>query len=131
MFTLAYDRAHNVLLARFAGVFSSQDIGELDRAVMAFTAREGPSHGLLDFTAVDAVSVPLSRLVKRSQQPPFSPGYRRVIVANGPQALEVARTFASEQALAGSASVQIVATMDEARTLLRIGKTPRFEPVPS
>jgi hypothetical protein len=52
-------------------------------------------------------------------------------VANGPQALEVARTFASGHALAGSASVQIVATMEEARALLRIGKTPRFEPVPS
>ena len=129
MFTLAYDRAHNVLLARFAGVFSSQDIEELDRAVMAFTAREGPSHGLLDFTAVDAISVPLSRLVQRSQQPPFSPGHRRVFVADGAQALELARTFASEQALAGSGGVQIVATRAEAYALLRIGKTPRFEPV--
>jgi len=129
MFTLAYDRAHNVLLARFAGVFSSQDIEELDRAVMAFTVREGPSHGLIDLSPVDAVSVPLSRLVKRSQQPPFSPGHRRVFVAAGPQALELARTFASEQALAGSGGVQIAATLQEAYALLRIGKTPRFEPV--
>jgi hypothetical protein len=131
MISLSYDRVHNVLWARFSGVLSSQDIEEVDRAVMAFTAREGPSHGLLDFSAVDAVSMPLSRLVKRSQQPPFSPGFRRVCVAEGPQALELARTFASEQAQSGSGGVQIVATLAEAYAYLRIGKTPRFEPVGS
>ena len=130
MFTLAFERKHKVLLARFSGVFSSQDIEELDRGIVTVTAREGPSHGLLDFTEVEAVSVPMSRLVQRSVQPPFSPGYRRVfVVGDGPQALEIARTFAAEQALVGSGKVEIVATLEEAYRLLGLGKEPRFDPV--
>jgi hypothetical protein len=130
MFTLAYHRKHKVLLAHFSGVFSSEDIEEVDRAVIAFTAREGPSHGLLDFTEVEAVSVPLSRLVLRSQQPAISPGHQRVFVVGANlQALELARTFASQQALAGSSSVRIANTLEEAYALLRLGKEPRFKPV--
>ena len=130
MFTLAFERKHKVLLARFSGVFSSQDIEELDRGIVAVTAREGPSHGLLDFTDVEAVSLPMSRLVQRSVQPPFSPGYRRVfVVGDGPQALEIARTFAAEQALAGSGNVEIVATLEDAYRLLGLGKEPNFDPV--
>jgi hypothetical protein len=130
VFTLAFERKHKVLLARFSGVFSSQDIEELDRGVIAVTAREGPSHGLLDFTQVEAVSVPRSRLVQRSVQPPFSPGYRRVfVVGEGTDALEVARTFAAEQALAGTGNVQIVTTLEEAYRLLGLGKEPRFDPI--
>lgn len=130
MFTLAFERKRKVLLARFSGVFSSQDIEDLDRGIIAVTAREGPSHGLLDFTEVEAVSLPMSRLLQRSQQPPFSPGHRRVfVVGDGPQALEIARTFAAEQALAGVGNVQIVATLEEAYRLLGLGKQPKFDPV--
>jgi hypothetical protein len=128
MFTLAYDKGHKVLRARFEGVLSSQDIEELDRAVIAFTAREGPTHGLVDFSAVDLVAMPEALLVKRSQQPPFSPGYKRVFVVS-PQAFELARTFASHQTAAGLGSVDLVTTLAEAYRILRLPKVPRFEPV--
>jgi hypothetical protein len=128
MFSLAYDKGHKVLRARFEGVLSSQDIEELDRAVIAFTAREGPTHGLVDFSAVDLVAMPATMLAKRSQQPPFSPGYKRVFVVS-PQALELARTFAGQQAAAGMGSVDIVTTLAEAYRILRLPKVPRFEPV--
>jgi hypothetical protein len=36
MFDLTFDRNHNVLLARFAGVFSSEDVESLDRTLTAF-----------------------------------------------------------------------------------------------
>ena len=114
MFTLAFERKHKVFLARFSGVFSSQYIEGLDRGIIDVTSREGPSHGLLDFTEVVAVTVPMSRLMQRSRQPPFSPDYRRVfVVGDGPQAVEVARTFAAEQVLAGAGNVQIVVTLEE------------------
>jgi hypothetical protein len=41
MFDLTFDRNHNVLLARFAGVFSSEDIESLDRTLTAFISRHG------------------------------------------------------------------------------------------
>ena len=128
MFTLAFDRRHNVLRARFTGVLSSQDVAELDEAVIAFTAREGPSHGLIDFSELEAVSVPTSRLVQRAQQPPFSPGHKRVFVVS-PPALELARTFAGHQAAAGLGNVDIVTTLAEAYRILRLPKVPRFEAV--
>ena len=128
MFTLAYDRGHKVLRARFEGVLSSQDIEELDRAVIAFTAREGPTHGLVDLSAVNLVALPETLLVRRSQQPPFSPGYKRVFVVS-PQSFELARTFASHQTAAGLGAVDLVTTLAEAYRVLRLPKVPRFEPV--
>ncbi len=128
MFSLAYDKGHKVLRARFEGVMSSQDVDELDRAVIAFTAREGPWHGLVDLSAVDVVSIPPGILARRSQQPPFNPGYKRVFVVS-PAALELARTFATHQAAAGLGTVEIVTTLAEAYRILRLPRVPRFEAV--
>jgi hypothetical protein len=129
VFTLAFERKHKVLLARFYGVFSSDDVAELDRAVIEFVARTGPVHGLLDFTGVEAMTVPMSKLVQRARQPPISPGYKRVFVIGSSQTQEFAREFAAHQASAGPSSPRIVATLEEAYTLLRLGKEPRFEPI--
>jgi hypothetical protein len=129
VFSLSYDRRHNVLMARFTGVLSSQDVEELDKAVIAFTVQHGgPWHGLVDLTGVDTVSMPASRLLQRSQRPPV-PGYRRVFVASGEQAVELARTFASHQTAAGLGTVQVVSTLEEAYRLLHLPKEPRFDPV--
>ena len=58
MFTLAFDRRHKILLARVSGVLSSSDVVALDGAIERFTARNGPAHGLMDFTSVSTVAVP-------------------------------------------------------------------------
>ena len=65
---------------------------------------------------------------RRSQQPPFNPGHKRVFVVS-PAALELARTFASHQAAAGLGTVEIVTTLAEAYRILRLPKVPRFEAV--
>jgi len=118
-----------VLLARFTGVFSSEDVAALDQAVIEFTARHGPVHGLLDFTGLEATSVPMSKLLKRAQQPPISPGHKRVFVVSEAQGQEAAREFASQQVLAGADRPQIVATLAEAYRLLGLSEQPHFEPV--
>jgi hypothetical protein len=41
MFDLTFDRNRNVLLARFVGVFSSEDVESLDRTLTAFISRHG------------------------------------------------------------------------------------------
>src|ERR1700722_9442637 len=81
MFTLGYERLSNVLLARFTGVYSSQDIADLDIALLGFAAQHGPSHIIRDLSSVDGVAVPASKIVQRGQEPPISPGYRRITVA--------------------------------------------------
>jgi len=58
MFTLAFEHTHRVLLTRFTGWLSSEDIVQLDRAVVAFVVRAGPVRGLLDFSGIEGITAP-------------------------------------------------------------------------
>jgi hypothetical protein len=126
MFTLSYERRHNVLLACFAGVYSSEDIADLDTALLEFVARRGPSHIIRDLSAVDGVAVPASKIVQRGQEPPISPGYGRVTVAPRPDLHETARLYGVEQRLAGNDAPKLVSTLDEALEALNVVE-PQFE----
>jgi hypothetical protein len=123
-----YETRHKVLLARFTGVFSSDDVAALDRAVIEYCP-PGAVYGLLDFTGLEATTVPMSKLLKRAQQPPISPGYKRVFVVSEAQGQEGAREFASQQAAADADRPQIVSTLAEAYRLLGLSEQPHFEPV--
>ena len=128
MFALAYDRRHNILLTRFSGIFNSSDITALDAEIIRFTADHGPAHGILDFSSVMAVSVPLTKLIQRGRQPAISPAYRRVFVAKDPELLQLARTFTIEQGLAGSPEPIVVSSMKEALAFLA-AESATFEPL--
>ncbi len=128
MFALAFDRRHKILLTRFDGVLTSADIAELDRAVVRFTASHGRAHGVLDFSGLSAVAVPMSKLLQRGQQPEISPGYTRIFVVPNPELFQLAQTFVHQQASAGSGAPLLVSTMREALESLSVA-TPYFEPV--
>jgi hypothetical protein len=128
MFALAFDRRHNILLTRFSGVFNSSDIAELDSAIVRFAVDHGPAHGILDFSAVVAVSVPLNRLLQRARQPAINPAHKRAIVASDPELFELARKFAIEQGLAGAPEPLVVSSMEEALKALAV-ENPVFEPL--
>jgi hypothetical protein len=116
MFTLAFDRRHRILLARVTGAVGSGDVAAMDHALQRFAARHGPTHDLMDFTAVSTVAVPIGKLVP---PPANGSGYKRIVVANG-QLVELART--------GAPASVIVPSIDEA--LRQFGATdPSFEPV--
>ncbi len=128
MFALAFDRRHNILLSRFSGVFNSSDIVELDTAIVQFTSDHGPAHGILDFSAVLAVSVPISRLLQRGRQPAISPTCKRIIVATDPELFQLARSFTIQQGLAGSPEPIVVSSMEEALKALG-AESVEFEPL--
>ena len=128
MFTLGYERLSNVLLARFTGVYSSQDIADLDIALLGFAAQHGPSHIIRDLSSVDGVAVPASKIVQRGQEPPISPGYRRITVAPRPDLYETARLYGVQQTLAGNDPPKLVSTLREAFHELNL-VDPRFEAV--
>lgn len=120
MFTLAFDRRHKILLARVSGVLSSSDIVALDGAIERFTAHNGPAHGLMDFTSVSTVAVPIGKLVQPAQRPAAGAGYKRVVVVANSELLALARTAAREP--------MVVSSIDEA--LRQLGAlSPSFEPV--
>jgi hypothetical protein len=71
-FLLAFERTHRVLRAKAAGVIATQDLLDLDIALIAFLAREetaeGPSiRGLYDFSEVAAVAVPQTKAAEARQ----------------------------------------------------------------
>jgi hypothetical protein len=128
MFALAFDRRHNVLLTRFSGVFNSSDIDELDTAIVRFAVDHGPAHGILDFSAVSAVTVPLNRLLQRARQPAVNSVHKRVIVASDPELFQLARKFTIQQGLAGSPEPLVVSSMEEALKSLAV-ESAAFEPL--
>ena len=118
MFTLAFDRRHRILLTRVSGPVGSGDVSALDGAIQRFTAHHGPVHGVVDFTAVSTVVVPIGKLVHPTGN---GSGYKQIVVASNGLA-ELARTAARESV--------IVSSMDEA--LHQLGAVnPSFEPVDS
>jgi hypothetical protein len=128
MFILAYDGKHKVLKTTIVGVLSSDLLREWDQVVVGFTSRQGPNHSLIDFSQVEAIAVPFSRLASRGRQPQISPGWERVIVAPRSDLAEWSRTFSEYQSAAGYRAPIIVPSMEEAHRVLGL-TDPVFEPV--
>jgi hypothetical protein len=128
MFILAFDGKHKVLKSTIVGVLSSDLLREWDQAVVGFTSRLGPSHSLIDFSQVEAIAVPFSRLASRGRQPQISPGWERIIVAPRTDLVEWVSAFSAYQSSAGHRPPLIVPSMEEAHRLLGL-TDPVFEPV--
>jgi len=128
MFTLAFEHTHRVLLTRFTGWLSSEDIVQLDRAVVAFVVRAGPVRGLLDFSGIEGITAPPPFFAVRGQSPQIAPRKRRVIVAPHRELYDLARAFAAQQRELGNVEPRVVTSLRDAYRLLRL-KKPKFRPV--
>jgi hypothetical protein len=128
MFTLAFERTHRVLLVRFVGIFTSEDIVQLDRAVIEFVAQAGPVRGLMDFTGIEAFAVPHTLLAERGGLAAIVPGQERVIVMPNTELYEVARAYASQQRDVGNLEPRVVMSLWDAYRLLGLDQ-PDFEPL--
>ena len=126
MLKLAFDRKNRVLQVSVSGIFASEDMDELDNAVVEFVARHGPVRGIFDYSEVDAIAVPDSRLAERAQQPEAIE--ERVVVASHVMGGERARTYARYRREANQKHPMIVDSLAEAYDVLDL-RNPRFEPV--
>jgi hypothetical protein len=97
LFRLLYDAAHNVLLTELSGVYTEEDIVLRDRQVARFVARHGLARGLMDYSGVTRVEVPMDVIVRRAQAPPMLPGQTRVVVAPGEPAYSLNRIIVAHQ----------------------------------
>lgn len=120
MFDLAYDAKHSVLLSRFSGAYSPADIALRDNAVRRFVAKNGLVRGLMDFSAVDSIDVPLDLLIQRAHQPGILTGQQRVIVATSEPAYTFNRLVAAHQLFARKAEPTLVRSVGDAFGVLRM-----------
>lgn len=129
MFEIFFDRQHRVLLTRFSGTFTDEDIVAHDRAVVPVVASEGGMPGILDFTAVDTFAVTASRIAERGWRPQLVPGQIRIFVAPQPDVAALGRLFVNYQQTVGSTAPKIVDSLEEAFALVNL-VDPQFEPLP-
>jgi hypothetical protein len=130
MFTLSFERSHQVLMVRVGGIFASNDMTELDDAVIRFLSRQHDDasvRGLYDFTEVQAIAVPASKFAERGLRPPIVRGLR-ILVAPAGASEGFGRSFGNQQRTAGNSEPVVVATLAEAYALLGLDN-PYFEAV--
>jgi hypothetical protein len=118
MFSLLFDSSHSVLLAQFAGVLSSEDIEDLDKALAAFVSRHGFARGIFDFSSIEANAVPRSFFLRRGRLPQILLGQERIIVAPQQEMYELACTYAAQQRDFGTAVPRVVRVLRDAYRLL-------------
>lgn len=132
MFSLFYERRHNVVMTRITGVLSSEDIEAHDSAVLNFLAglfaSDQKVRGLYDFSAVEALAVPISKIDQRGQRPAIIEGMRVVVTPQGAAGADFATRLSSQLRMAGHREPLIVDTMDEAYRLLELDD-PQFEQI--
>lgn len=128
MFQLLFDPRHNVLMTRFHGVYVPDDIALRDLAVARFVAEHGLARGILDYTDVEAIDVPIDLVVRRGSGQPLLPGQTRVIVAPASQTWEMCQVIAALQRYSRKVEPLVVRSRDEAFRVLEIDE-PRFEPL--
>jgi hypothetical protein len=126
MLGLFYERRHKVVLTRVSGVFSSEDLNEHDRALLNFRAGKEGVRGLYDFSSIEALAVPISKINQRGQGPAIIDGMRVVVASPGAAGLDFASRIADQLRAAGHREPQIVATLAEAYRLLELDN-PQFE----
>jgi hypothetical protein len=132
MFTLFFDRASEVVLARFTGVFTTEDFVNYDAALIHFLSNDGQPfadrvRGLCDYSAIEAIAVPQSRIAEQASRPPIIKRLR-VVVAPRNAGDGFGHSYRRHQRIAADSEPVVVATLAEAYASLGLDN-PHFEPV--
>lgn len=128
MFMLLFEAQEKVLLVRYGGVLTSQDISTLDAVTLGIVAREGYVRSIFDCTDVKTVAIPRSSLAERARKLRMNPGKDRVTVAPQQEIYDLFRDYAQMQLDFGNGELMVVRTLAEAFELLGLFK-PDFQAV--
>lgn len=117
-------------MTRVTGVLSSEDLDAHDLSVLLFLAGlmagDKPVRGLYDFSAVEALAVPLSRIAQRGQRPAIIEGQRVVVAPPGAAGAEWVAQLAEQRRAAGLRLATVVTTLAEAYEALGL-ENPQFD----
>jgi hypothetical protein len=129
MFTVLFDTRQKVMLTRYTGVLSSDDIAALDEYVRGFVAREGfYVRSIFDLTGVEVFAISRPKLLLRGRKLRINPGQDRVFVAPQHEIHELYRDYAQAQLDLGNGKMMVVERFDEALRLLGL-HDPNFQPL--
>jgi hypothetical protein len=130
--SLFYERRYNVIMTQVTGVLSSEDLDAHDLSVLLFLAGlfagNHPVRGLYDFSAVEALAVPISRINQRGQLPAIIDGQRVVVAPPGAAGAEWVARLGEQRRSAGLRLATIVETLEEAYRELGLDN-PQFDRV--
>jgi hypothetical protein len=132
MFSLWFDCTNEVVLARFTGVFTTEDFANYDAAMIQFLGSQGERgtnrvRTLCDFSAVEAIAVPESRLAEQGSHPPIVQ-QMRVVVAPAFAGAGFGQSYREQQRAAHGTEPVVVTSLREAYAVLGL-KDPDFVPV--
>lgn len=129
MFKLLFEPRSRVLMVRYGGVLSSDDIRTVDACVTGIVAREGFMRSIYDLTAIEAFAIPPTKLSWRGRNLRMNPGQDRVFVVPQDDLYGLYRDYAQQQLDIGNGEMKIVRQLAEALKLLQV-KRAGFRPLP-
>lgn len=120
VFELLFDARHRVLMTRLWGTYTETDVVVRDRAVARFVTQHGLVRGIMDFTEVETIDMPMELIVARAQGKPLLPGQMRVIVAPDNHVYGLTRIIAAHQAYVRNVEPLLVRTLEDAYRAMEI-----------
>lgn len=125
MLSFLIERRHFVLVSRFAGSLTNDDLVRQDGLVRAFSARQGPARSIVDFTDVTAIEVDTALITTIAQRTVRRP---RLFVVPQPAMFGLARLYSAHSGLAGQKEPTLMRSRTEAYAALGLDD-PQFEPL--
>jgi hypothetical protein len=114
VYELLHDERRNVLLTRLSGIYTEDDLALRDQQVARFVARRGLARGLMDYTGVTHVDIPMDTIVRRAHAPPLLPGQTRVVVASNEPAYSLNRVIIAHQYFSRKVEPLMVGSLQDA-----------------
>ncbi|SRR6266404_6850114 len=127
MLTTLYDYRYRVLLGRFSGMLTPDDLAALRPATTNCVAKEGRSRGLRDFSEVTEVAVPTSVFVSLGNETSAISHQQRVFVMPEPELYGLGRMYSTYQRLIGNLEPVVVSSLQDAYDVLQMTE-PNFQP---
>jgi hypothetical protein len=117
-------------MTRLYGTVIEEDFILRNKAAAHFVVKHGPTRGIMDFSAIETIDMPLDRIVRTAQAPPILPGQARVIVEPDNPAYGLGRLIAAAQLFSRKVEPVVVRSLQDAYRALAVVE-PNFEPVES
>jgi hypothetical protein len=128
MLRVLFEARQRVILVRYGGIVTADDLIELEASARRFVQNCEPVPVIVDLSDVSRITVPTGFVVALAQQPPIMAGQSRVYVVLSPETFGLVRLFATYQEIAGFRPPKIVRTLYEAQQFLDLDQ-PEFAPL--